>query len=501
MSSLPAAALPPRSIASLLGPPTWDLAKLKLSSFLTSKEYRLAAWPSHLGLDKTTAWLPPYLQGASPRCLALPSGTRKNYSSAPPLPTRSIPLQLSLPTWDSAKLQLGSFLTSKKHRLAAWPSRESPRCLALPTGTWPNCSLAPSVPPRSIALLLGLPTWDLTKQQLGSTFTTNEHRLAAWPSHLGLGQTAAWFLPYVQGASPRCLALSPGTRPNCSLDPSLPPRSIALLLGTPTWDLTKLQLGSAFSTKEHHLASWPYHLGLGQTAAWFLPYVQRASPCYLALPPGLGQTVAWLLPYLQGASPCCLALPPGIRPNCSLALPTGIRTNCSLALPPGTRPTYSLAPPLTLRSIALLLGPPTWDSAKQQLGSSLTSKEHRLAAWPSHLGLDLTAAWLLSYLQEASPHYFAHPPGTRPNCSLAPPLSPKSIASLLGPPTWDSAKLRLGSSLTPKEYRLAAWPSHLGLGQTAAWLLPYLQGAPPRCLAPTTWDSEKLQRGSSLTSK
>ncbi|KAL2518296.1 hypothetical protein Adt_14543 [Abeliophyllum distichum] len=102
------------------------------------------------------------------------------------------------------------------------------------------------------------------------------------------------------------------------------------------------------------------------------------------------------------------------------------------------------------RSIASLLGPPIWDSTKLQLGSFLTSKEHRLAAWPSHLGLGQTAAGLLSYFQVASPRCLALPLGTRPNCNWAPSLHPRSIASLLGPPTWDSAKLQLGSFLTSK---------------------------------------------------
>ncbi|KAL2461608.1 hypothetical protein Adt_45028 [Abeliophyllum distichum] len=61
----------------------------------------------------------PYLQGASPRCLTLPPGTRPNYSLALPLPPRNIALLLDPSTWDSAKLQLGSALTSKEHRLVA----------------------------------------------------------------------------------------------------------------------------------------------------------------------------------------------------------------------------------------------------------------------------------------------------------------------------------------------------------------------------------------------
>ncbi|KAL2533493.1 hypothetical protein Adt_06844 [Abeliophyllum distichum] len=132
-----------------------------------------------------------------------------------------------------------SRLTSKEHRLAA---------LALPLGTWPNCSLTPPLPPRSIASLLGPPTWDLANLQLGSSLTSKEHRLAAWPSHLGLGQTTAWLIPYLQEASPRCLALPLGTRPNYSLAPSLSPRSISSLLRPPTWDLAKLQLGSSLTS-------------------------------------------------------------------------------------------------------------------------------------------------------------------------------------------------------------------------------------------------------------
>ncbi|KAL2518789.1 hypothetical protein Adt_15036 [Abeliophyllum distichum] len=76
----------------------------------------------------------------SPRCLALPPGTRPNCSLAPSLPLRSITSLLGPLTWDSAKLQLGSFLTS---------TEQLPRCLALPPGTRSNCSLAPSLPPRS----------------------------------------------------------------------------------------------------------------------------------------------------------------------------------------------------------------------------------------------------------------------------------------------------------------------------------------------------------------
>ncbi|KAL2474337.1 hypothetical protein Adt_35073 [Abeliophyllum distichum] len=511
--------IPPRSIASLLRPPTWDSAKLQLGSFLTSNEHRLAAWPSLLGLDLTATWPLPYFQGASPRCLALPPGTRKNYSVTLPLSPRASPYYLALqprtwtycslappilprsiasllrpPTWDSAKLQLGSFLTSNEHHLAAWPSLlglgltatwplpyfqgASPHCFALLPGTRPNCCLAPSLLPRRIALRLGPPTRYSAKLLFGSFLTFKEHRFTASPFHLGLEQATAWLLPYVQNALPRCLALPPGTRLNCSWAPPLPKRSIASLLGPPTWDSTKLQLGSSHTSKEHRLAAWHYHLGLSLTVTWPLPYLPGASPHCLALPP------AWLLPYLQKSSLRCLALPPGTRLNCGLALP----------LPPW--------------NIASLLGPLTWDSAKLRLGYSLTSKEHRLAAWPyhlglgkttawlfpylqvaspcylpSHMGLGYTAAWLLPYLQGASAYCLALQPRTGPYCSLAPPIPPRSIASLLRPPTWDSAKLQLGSFLTSNEHRLAAWPSLLGLGLTATWPLPYFQGASPRSLA------------------
>ncbi|KAL2513349.1 Ethylene-responsive transcription factor RAP2-12 [Abeliophyllum distichum] len=151
-----------------------------------------------------------------------------------------------------------------------------------------------------------------------------------------------------QGASLRCLALPPGTRPNCSWAPSFLPRSITSLPGPPTWDF--------------------------------------------------GHTAAGLLPSFQRVLPCCL-------------------------------------------------GPPTWDSAKLQLGSFLPTKEHRLAAWPSHLGLGQTVAGLLPFYQGASPLCLALPPGTRPYCSWAPSFLPRSNASLLGPPTWDSTKLQLSSSL------------------------------------------------------
>ncbi|KAL2474339.1 hypothetical protein Adt_35075 [Abeliophyllum distichum] len=560
--------LPPRSIASLLGPPTWNSSKLQLGLFFTSKEHRLAAWPSHrgfdrtaacfsltskkhrlaawpshLGLGQTTAWLLPYLQGASPRCLALPHGTQPYYSLAPPLPPRSIALILGLqpglaqqpgtqknyslappsaprsialllgpPTWDSAILQPGSFLTSKEHRLTAWPSNlaldptagwflpylqgASPHCFALPPGTRSNYSLDPSLPPRSIASLLGPPTWDSAKLQLASSLVSKKHRLAAWPSHLVLGQTVSWLLPGLQVESYCGLALPPGTRKNYSLAPPLPPRSIALLLGPPTWDSDILKLGSSLTSKEHRLTASPFRLGLGQTTAWLLPYVQGALPRYLAPPPGT-------------------------KPNCCLAPPMSPKT-----LPTGTKPNCCLAPPLSPKSIASLLAPPTWDSVKLQLGSSLTSKKQRLSASPFYLGLGQTTAWLLPYVQGALPRCLALPPGTRPNCSLAPSLPPRSIASLLGPPTWDSTKLLLGSSLTTKEHQLAARPSHLRLGQMIAWPLPYVQGASPRCLAlppgirsnyssaaplpprsivsmlgPTTWDSVKLQLGTSLTSK
>ncbi|KAL2474342.1 hypothetical protein Adt_35078 [Abeliophyllum distichum] len=359
--------------------------------------------------------------------------------------------------------------------------------MALPPRTRPNCRLAPPLSPRSIASLLGPPAWDSAKLQLGSSLTSKMHRLAAWPSYLGLEQTSDWLLPYLQGATlhylalppgtrpnfsmayslppPRvsssCLALPPGTRPYCSLASPLPPRSIGSVLGPPTcdstklkfvpptWDSAKLQLGSFLTSKKHRRAAWPSHLGLGQTSAWLLLYLQGASPRCLALPTGT-RLYSWLLPYLQGASPHCLALQPGTRPNCSLS------------------------PPLPLRSIASLLGLTSWDSTKLQLGSSLTSKEHRLAVCPSHLGLSQTTAWLLPYLQGESPRCLALRPGTRPNYSLAPPLRPRSIASLLDLPTWDSTKLQLGSFLTSKELRLVDWPSFLGLGQTAAWLLPYI---------------------------
>ncbi|KAL2474340.1 hypothetical protein Adt_35076 [Abeliophyllum distichum] len=319
--------------------------------------------------------------------------------------------------------------------------------------------------------MLGPTTWDSVKLQLDSSLTSKEHHLTASSSHLGLGQTTAWLLPYVQGALPRCLALPSGTRPNCILAPSLPPLSIASLapplpprritslLDPPTLDLAELQLGFSLTSKEHRLAAGPNHMGLGQTTAW-------------------------LHTYLQGVSPRCLALPLGTQPNCSLAPPLPPKSITSMlgpttwdsvkALPPWTWLNYSLAVPLPPRSIDSLLGHPTWDSTKLQLGSSLTSKEHRLASWPSQLGLSQTAAWLLPYLRGASARYLAIPYGTRPNYSLAPSLPPRSIASLLGPHTWNSAKLQLGSSLTSKEHRLAAWPSYLGLGLTAAWLLPYL---------------------------
>ncbi|KAL2474341.1 hypothetical protein Adt_35077 [Abeliophyllum distichum] len=221
------------------------------------------------------------------------------------------------------------------------------------------------------------------------------------------------------------MALPPGTRPNCSLAPPLPPRSMASLFGPPTRDSVKLKLGNTLISKEHRLAAWPSHLGLDQTAAWLLPYVQDASPR-------------------------------------------------SLAFPPGTRTNFRLAPSLPPRSNASLLGAPSWDTAKLQIGSSLTSKEHRLTVLPFHLGLTQTADWLLPYLQGASPRCLAFLPLTRPYCSLALSLPPMSIASLLGPPAWDSAKLQLSSFLTSKMLHLAAWPSQLGLRQTSDWLLTYL---------------------------
>ncbi|KAL2456620.1 hypothetical protein Adt_46714 [Abeliophyllum distichum] len=110
------------------------------------------------------------------------------------------------------------------------------------------------------------------------------------------------------------------------------------------------------------------------------------------------------------------------------------------------------------------------------LATALPSWSNRLAAWPLHLELGQTAAWLLPYLQGASPRCLALSPGTQPNCSLAPSLPPQSNC-------------------------LDAWPSHLGPGQTVAWLLPYLQGAITSLLSPPTWDLAKLQLGSFLTSK
>ncbi|KAL2474338.1 hypothetical protein Adt_35074 [Abeliophyllum distichum] len=319
----------------------------------------------------------------------------------------------------------------------------------------------------SITLLLGPSSWDSALQQLGPSLTSKEHRLTASHSYPGLGQTAAWLLPYRQGESPcdlalppgaslHCFALPPGTRPSYSLAPSLCPKCIASLLGPPTWDSAKLQLGSSLTSKEHRLAAWPSHLGLDQTAAWLLTYLQGASSRCLALPPGT-QPYSWILPYFQGASPRCLALPPRTQPTAAWLLPYLQKASprC-LAHPPSTRPNCCLAPPLPPRSIALRLAPTTWDWDKLQLGSSLTSKEHRLAAWPSYLGLGHTAAWLLPYLQGASPHYFPLLPGTRPNYSLAPSLRPRSMASLLGPPTWDSVKLQLCSFLFSKKHRLVA---------------------------------------------
>ncbi|KAL2474351.1 hypothetical protein Adt_35087 [Abeliophyllum distichum] len=526
-----APSLRPRCIASLLGPPTWTRPNCSLAPSLSPKKYRLATWPSHLGLDQTAAWLFPYLQGASPHCLALQPGTRKNLCLAPPLPPWSIALLLGPPTWDSAILYLGSSLNSKEHLLTTWPSNlglgptviwllpyhqgPSPHYLALPPVTRPNCSLDPSIPPRSIALRLVPTTWDWEKLQLGSSLTSKEHHLTASPSHQGLGHTAAWLLLYLQGASPHYFALPPGTRPNYSLAPSLRPRSIASLLGSPTWDSVKLQLCSFLTTKEHRLVAWPSHPGLSQTASWLLPCLQKASHRYLALPPGTWPNCSLALPYLQGASPCALWLPylQGASPH-------------NFALSRGTQSNYSLAPSLRPRSIVSLVSPPTWDSAKLQLSSFLTCKEHRLAARPSHLGLNQTAYLLLPCLQKAFPHCLALPHGTRPYCSLGPPLPPRSIVLLLGPPTWDSALLQVGSSLTSKEHHLTASPSHLGLDKTAAWLLPYLQGASPSCLAlppwtwpnysltaplppriialllgPPIWDSTKLRLVSSLTSK
>ncbi|KAL2474348.1 hypothetical protein Adt_35084 [Abeliophyllum distichum] len=291
------------------------------------------------------------------------------------------------------------------------------------------------------------------------------------------------------------MALPPGFRPNCSLAPPLPPRSMSSLLGPPILDLAKLQLGSSLSSKEHRLTAWPptWDSAILQLGSFLTSKMHRlaAWPSHL----GLGQRV----------SSSCLALPPGTLPYCSFASPLPPRSIASVLGPP------------TCDSAKLQFAPPTWDSAKLQLGSFLTSKKHRHAAWPSHQGLGQTSAWLLLYLQGASPRWLALPPGTRLYCNSAPSLPTTSIASLLVPPACDSAKLQLGSFLTSKKYRLATWPSHLGLKQTAAWLIPYLQGASPRCLAlppgtrlncslapplplrsiasllgPTSWDSAKL---------
>ncbi|KAL2539504.1 hypothetical protein Adt_00482 [Abeliophyllum distichum] len=145
-----------QNIASLLGPPTWDSAKPQRISFFPSK-------------------------GASPRCLALPPGTRINHSLSPSFLRR----EHRLAAWPTAAYLLPSFLR-REHRLAAWPFHLGLGQIA--------AYLIPSFK-GSIASLLGPPTWDSAKPQ----------RIYFFPS---------------KGASPRCLALPPGTRPNRSLSPS-----------------------------------------------------------------------------------------------------------------------------------------------------------------------------------------------------------------------------------------------------------------------------------------
>ncbi|KAL2498061.1 hypothetical protein Adt_23611 [Abeliophyllum distichum] len=183
--SQPISFLPPKEASTrCLGLPLGTRPNLILSPSFLPKKHRLAAWPFHLGLGQIAAYLLPSFQG-------------------------NIASLLGPPTRDSAKSQPISFHS---------PKGASPRCLALPPGTRPNHSLSPFFLPK-------------------------KHRLVAWPSHLGLGQIAAYLITSSQGsiasllgpstrdsaksqlnsflppkkASPRCLAFPPGTRPNRSL--------------------------------------------------------------------------------------------------------------------------------------------------------------------------------------------------------------------------------------------------------------------------------------------
>ncbi|KAL2455992.1 hypothetical protein Adt_47001 [Abeliophyllum distichum] len=203
----------------------------------------------------------------------------------------------------------------------------------------------------------------------------------------------------------------------------------------------------------------------------------------------ISQPIPFLHP--KKAWPRYLARPPGTRPFRSPS-PSFIQRKHGLATWPAHLGLGHFAAhllPSSKGSMASLLGLPTWDSTISQPIPFIQWK-HGLTAWPVHLGLDHFAAHLL-------------------------PSSKRSMASLLGPSTWDSAISQPITFLHPKEawprclarpprtrpfhspspsfiqmkHGLAAWPAHLGLGQSAAHLLPSSKGSMASLLGPPTWDS------------
>ncbi|KAL2512347.1 hypothetical protein Adt_17947 [Abeliophyllum distichum] len=157
-------------------------------------------------------------------------------------------------------------------------------------------------------------------------------------------------------------------------------------------------------------------------------------------------------------------------------------------------PAAALSPPSKRRKLARCLALPPGTRPIRSPSPSFIHRKHGLAAWPSHLGLGQFAA-----------HHL--------------PSSKGSMASLLSPPTWDSANSQPITFLHPKKawprclalppgtrpirspspsfiqrkHGLAAWPSHLGLGQFAAHLLPSSKGSMASLISPPTWDSADSQ--------
>ncbi|KAL2532149.1 hypothetical protein Adt_05500 [Abeliophyllum distichum] len=121
-----------------------------------------------------------------------------------------------------------------------------------------------------------------------------------------------------QGASPHCLPFLPGTQPNHSLSPSFLPREHRLAAWPSYLGLDQTLAYLLF--KGASLSCLPSHLGLGQTASYLFPSFQGSIVSLLG-PPTWDSTKSQLISFLpsKGASSRCLALPPGTWPNHSLS--------------------------------------------------------------------------------------------------------------------------------------------------------------------------------------